>query len=411
MPCADCVVVAQAEPATQQIEANSTKEIIVRPATSALPRILCTAIMPAITQQQPQTCLQAETSRHGVADSKPKAAAEPVQKLSRQHSTSTTHSADDSAPSIQVKREPSHDCLTGPAQQQISTSALGMQSRQQASFNTVTSGEYSHLTIKRQLSVKAALPALLTQQPEAPALDNAPVQPQPYSIFSDGEDGFIASDLNRGSSHSFDSCYLPVGDMPDLDLEAGDSKLPQDGFWGAAQIAQMPQTQVGITVDSAPLGEAGSLAGLNKPWPWCGVMSQSLEQPPPCLPGLTSLSELPPSWCTTWEQAWQASRQQQQHRPQDLHLHDQRQQFQYTPCEEINIHPACPKGVATMECMDSVRPFSGAEAAWMMLPSCSMEDMLQTDPAFATGQFNMQLVVSNVCMHICMHKHGNLLTM
>lgn len=412
MPCADCPVVAQTEPATKQMEASSPKEIIVRPATSALPRILCTAAIPAATQQQPQTCVQAGTSSLRVAGSKYKAAAEPVQKLSRQHSTSTTHSADNSAPSMQVKREPSHDCLTGPAQQQVSASAQGIQSKQQASFNTVTSGEYHHLTSKRQLSVKAALPAPLTQQPEAPAVDNAPQATQLYGIFPAGEDGCIASDLNRGSSHSFESCYLPVVDMPDFDFEAGNSELPQDGFWGAGQDAHMPQTQMGVTIDSAPHDEAGSLAGHNKSWPWCSVMSQSLEQAPPCLPDLTPLPQLPPSWCATWDQqAWQASWQHQQPTPQDLHPHDQQQQFQHTPFVGVDLQPACPKGVANMDCTGSVGPSTGAEASWMMLPSCSMENMLQADPAFATGQLNMQLVILHFCMHKRMHKHCNTLTM
>ena len=386
MPFADCVVVAQPEPATEQIEANSPKEIIVRPATSALPRILCNTAIPATTQQQPQTAgLHSGTSSHGAAGSKRKAAAEPAQKLTRQRSTSTAPCADDSALIRQVKREPSHDCLTGLPQQQASACALGRQSMQQASFNTVTSGEYPHLSIKRQLSVTAALPAPITQQPEASAVDTGSHQAQPYSIFPAGEDGFSASDLHRGSSHSFDSCYLPVGDMPDFDFEVNNNKIPQEGLWDAGQDTQMPHAELGISVDVASHGEAGSLAGQNKPWDWCTAMAQSLQQAPSCLPDLAPLPEHPPSMCTNWEQqVWPASWHQQQHEPQDLQPHDQRQHFQHTPFVEIDLHSSCPKGVASMGCVDSAGPSSGAEA-WMMLPSCSMENLLQPDAAFATG--------------------------
>lgn len=386
MTCADCAVNLQSEPATEQVKPNIPKELIVRPAVSALPKILCNTAILATTQQQPQTCLQSGTSSHGAAGSRYKAAAEPVQKLSRQHSTSTLPSAEDSAPRKQVKREPSQECRTGPAQQQALAPASGIQSKQQASFNTVTSGEYSHLTIKQQLSVKTALPAPLTQQPEAPAVNHAPHQLQPYSIFPAGEDDFSAPALNRGSSHSFDSCYLPIGDMPDLDFEAGNDEIPQGGFWEAGQDAQMPQTQMGARVDPASHGEAGSLAGQSKPWDWCNfIQAQSLEHPPPCLPDLTPLSELPPSWCTSLEQqAWQSGWQQQQHGPQDLHPHDQRQQFQHTPFVGID-HDACPN-VANMECMEPVGPSSSAEAAWLTLPtSCSIKNVPQADPAFAAG--------------------------
>lgn len=397
------MVAAQPEPATEQVQAKSPKEIIVRPATSALPRILCTTAIPVTTQQQPQTFLRSGTSSHGVAGSNHEAAAEPAQNVSRQSSTSTTTSADESARITQVKRETSHDCLTGAAQQQASASALGRQSKQQASFNTVTSGEYSHLTIRRQLSVTAALPAPVTQQPEAPAVDTGLYQAQPYSTFLVGEDGFSVSDLHRGSSHSFDSCYLPIGEMPDFDFEAGNGKIPQERFWDAGQDAQMPHAEVGVSVDAAPYGEAGSLTGQSKSWDWCNVMAQSLEQAPPCLPDLAPLPELPPSLCTSWEQqAWQASWQQQQHRPQDLHPHDQRQQFQHTPFMDTDLHSSSLKGAASIECMDSAQPSSGAEATWMMLPSCSMENMLQPDAALATGWLN-QLDVFTVPHARCMH--------
>ena len=315
MPFADCVVVAQPEPATEQIEANSPKEIIVRPATSALPRILCNTAIPATTQQQPQTAgLHSGTSSHGAAGSKRKAAAEPAQKLTRQRSTSTAPCADDSALIRQVKREPSHDCLTGLPQQQASACALGRQSMQQASFNTVTSGEYPHLSIKRQLSVTAALPAPITQQPEASAVDTGSHQAQPYSIFPAGEDGFSASDLHRGSSHSFDSCYLPDGDMPDFDFEADNALMPQAGFWEAGQDQQLPHAQAGCSVQAVPHSEAGSLAGHSRSWDWCSVMAQSLEQPTPCMPDLHPLPELPAALCTSWEQ--QASQPSWQHQQQ-----------------------------------------------------------------------------------------------
>ena len=367
MPCADCVAVVQPEPETEQVKADSPKEIIVRPATTAFPRILCT---PATTQQQqPKTCVRSGTSGHVMVGNKYKVAAESVQKVLWQCSTSTLP-ADDSAPSMQVNQEPSQDCRTGPAQQQVPASALGIQIKQQASFNTVTSGEYSHLTIKQQPSVKASMPASTTHQLETPAVDSAPHRLQPNSIFLAGEDGISASDLKRGSSHSFDSCYLPVGEMPNFDFEAGSGELPQNGFWKTGQDAQMLQTQTGTRVDPAPHGEARIVAGQSKPWDWCSIMAQNSEQPPPCLPDLAPLCELPPFWCTTREQqAWQASWQQQQHEPQDLHPHEQQQQSQLTPCVDTDLHSAYPNDVASAECFDSVRPCNGAEAAWMMLPS------------------------------------------
>lgn len=396
---------------TEQIEAKSPKEIIVRPATSALPRILCNTGIPASSQAQARTCLQAGTSSHGGAGSKHKAAPEPHQKLSRQRSSSTTHSADDSPPLAQVKFEASRDCLMGPAQQQPPAPAVCEQAQRQATFNTVTSGEYSHLTIKRQLSVKPSLPGPMMQQPEVPAVDSTPHQAQAYSTFPAGEDGYSAPDLHRGSSHSFDSCYLPVGDMPDFGFEAGNGDISQEGLWAAGQDAQIPHAQLGINVESAAQGEAGSLGGQSKPWDWCSVMAQSLEQAPPCMPDLPPLPELPPALCTRWEQqAWQASWQQQQQEPQHLHPHDQQHHFQHPfvqPFVEVDLHPTCSKSApaaAGMEFMDPAGCSGGAEAAWLMLPSCSMENMLQPDAACATGWWACCcLVVLHFCSPICRH--------
>lgn len=395
---ADSVMVAQPEPAAEQVQASSPREIIVCPATSALPRILCnTAGLPNNSQQQPQTCLQGGTGSLGLAGSKHQAATEPAQRLSLQRSCSDSPFADhdDSAPITQVKQEQGHKCLTGPAQQQLPAPALGLgHSQQQASFNTVTSGEYSHLTIKRQLSIKTAQPVALTHQPEAPVVDAGPHQAPPYSIFPAGEDGFGAPDLHTGSSHSFDSCYLPDGDMPDFDFQADNALMPQEGLWEAGQDAQLPHAQVGSNVQVVSHSEAGTVAGQSRSWDWCSVMAQSLEQPPPCLPDLHPLPELPPALCTSWEQqAWQASWQHQQQLPPQQQQ-QQQQQFEPSLMQPFELQPPYSKGASAAAAGMDFTDFAGcsdagAEAPWMTLPSCSLEHMLQADAGFATGSSNL----------------------
>lgn len=377
---ADCIVIVQPEPAPEQVEAKSPKAIILRPATSALPRILCTTAPPPSTQQQSQ----AGTSTHGGVGSKHKAASEPLQKLSRQRSCSLTPSTDDSIAATQVKCEAGHDSLEEPAHQQASLPAtLCKQAKQRATFNVVTSGEYSHLTLKRQLSVKTALPSPCIPQPDAPA---GPHHAQPFT-FPVGEDGYSASDLYTGGSQSYDSGYLPANEMPKFAFQAGNADIPhQQALWESGPHAQMPHAQSGIDMESTT---HGTIATHSKPGDWCSIMAQGLElgsQAPPCMPDLLPLSpsaDPPACMGTSWDQpAWQSSWQhQQQHQQQQQLAHTVEQPFfEVATCREEGVTAS-----AGLEFVEPTASGSGADAAWWLLPSCSVENMLQADSSFASG--------------------------
>lgn len=261
--------------------------------------------------------------------------------------------------------------------------ALCQHPKHQATFNVVTSGEYSHLTLKRQLSVNTALLSPFIQQPDAPA---GPHQAHPLTVFPGGEDGYSGSDLHRGGSQSYDSCYLPVGEMPSFAFEAGDTDMPQQqGLWESGPDAQIAHAQASIHVQSAA---NDALGAHSKPQDWCSIMPHSLalsSEAPPCVPDLLPLPPSdPPPPCSSWDhQAWQASWQHHQHQPQ----HQPQQHLTCSVAQPSVQVATCPEGTTAAVGLEFEPAASGCDpnAAWWLLPSCSVENLLQADSLFATG--------------------------
>ena len=165
IPYADDAMGTQPEPLAKQAAFKPPEAIIVRPAASSLPRILCNkAIAGSRHTQQQQPSLQTDAFSQSGAGSKRKAITQLQQTLPKQRSESHTPSADEATPVTHIYAVAVLDCPAGAAQRQPPVPALSKQDKKQTTSNAVTSGEQPHFTIKRQSGVKTAQPSSFSVQ-------------------------------------------------------------------------------------------------------------------------------------------------------------------------------------------------------------------------------------------------------
>jgi len=394
MPCADIPVDRQPEPAAWQAGAKPSEAIIVRPATSALPCILCNT---AANISNSQALPQAETALCVGAGSKRKASADPQLQLSRQLSSLLTLSASDSTPVSQLDCGVQNDVAVD-LEHKPSVLALSNQAKKQASFNVITSGEYSRLTIRQQPSIKATLPSPFAQQADVTAIDVVADQAGLFGRHSQnpywdpfGSGGHSDFDVQPPGSYRFDSSHLPACKMPDFEFEADNADIAQHRLHKSGFDPHLQHAQLGVEPESAAHGQAGCVAAQSKPWVWCNIMAQGLEltsRPAPGMADLSPMSEMPSSPCTSWEQqAWQAL----EHEPQYLQSGDQQQQLQPALAEPFAETAICSMAsAADMGFTEGGDSNCGAEDAWWMLPQCSVDNKFQADAALLIGECKLQ---------------------
>lgn len=408
MCCAEDVIGTQPEPAAKQAAVKSAEAIIVRPAISSLPRILCNTMVAGSSshtqQQQAPPHTEATAVSQGGAGNKRNATSEHEQIRPRQRSRSHTPSAGEATPLAKVDAAARFDCPTGAAQHEAFVPASPKQDKKQSTFNVITSGEQPQFITKRQLMVRKAQPS-----PFANQLD--PVDMGPFASLAPfcglpshaghgepfGKGSCSESDMGKASSRSFDSSNLTACDMPNFDCGAGASDIAQLGGWESGFDAQLLRPQPGMGAGASPHNQDGSLTAQSKAWDWCHMVDQGLElnsQSAPDMPELPLLVEMSPSLPIGWQQqALQASWQNQQREQQHPHHDLEHQQQQWHPYQALSQPVAVPTtcsiaAAPSMRCTES-ESCGGAGLDWWMLPHCSMDNMFQADAALPKGGYRL----------------------
>ena len=395
MPCADDGLGAQPKPAAKQPAVKSVEAIIVRPAASSLPRILCNTKVAASSShtQQQQAPLQTDAPAlsQGEAGSKRKAALDHEQTLPRQRSRSLTPSADEATPVAHVGADANLEGPAAAAPHEPLMPALSKQDNKQTTFNVITSGEQPHFMTKQQLMVKKVQPSPFAEQLEPQVMgtfaSRAPfvgshshdVHGQPVDI-----DSSTGSDMQKASSRSFDSFHLPACDMPNLVFGVGSTGIAQLEAWESGFDAQLLHSELGVNAEAMPHNQDGSLTAQSKAWDWCNLVAQGLElnsQSAPDMPELPLLSEMPP--VLPQHQGWQADEQNQQSEQQHLHHGSQQQQAYQALPRPHAADATCSVAAPAASCAEAGG--CGSEVDWWMLPHCSMHNMFQADAVPSPG--------------------------
>lgn len=394
---------AQPQPVPKQAEVKAVEAIIVRPATSALPLILCNTSATGSSSCQPHTlsATQIETPPEVATGSKRKAAPEPQQKLSRQRSSSPSDGT-----ASQIHSDAPFECPLGAAQLRAPGSALSHQAGQ-AICNVVTSGEYPLLSIGAQAGIRPPPSTPFAQQPDAFTSEAVASQTQrfgmqPQVLHEDpvSSIGYSHCGIHKMSSHSIDSCHLPSIEVPDFGLEPGDDAIAKHSMWGSGCDVQLPYRQSGAYTQPTACDQTDSLVAQHQPWDWTSIMDQGFQlnsQSVPYIPDMLPSPELPPALSTSWEQqAWQASwqNQQNQQQQQQQHLHNGKQQLQQLRTSESeplteDDGPCTRPAAATMgtKAEEPAESSNDAETAWSMLPKGNTYHWdLKTAGTFSAGQ-------------------------
>ena len=365
MPVADQAADVAPEPAaTSQSASKALEAIIVRPAASSLPKILCSAPNPAShsTSEQSQALLSANAAscvRSG-SGCKRKDIAEPKEPLPRQRSRSLTPLLRDQAFAAGTGADATGDCWAAAAESEVKGAALSRQAKQQATFNVVTSGEYSHLTVRQQPPARKSSP--FAEPPGVMAVDSVASQTPYTGLYSQEYSEGPFSSSGCSASDQYNSNGQSCGDMPVFGTS-------QQSTWAPDFDAQLTHCQLGIGIEPAALHQDGSFQpDTSKHWINNGSHGLgSNTQVSPYIADLPLLSDTLPAPCFSWEQqSWQNSWQNQACGQQHVKF-ERLEQHQQQPKEPLGLTANAKQDVGNARSLDLGGCGGDAEAAFWLL--------------------------------------------